>query len=314
MQQRKAFTLIELLVVIAIIAILAAILFPVFAQAKEAAKKQSTVSNAKQTATAMVMYAGDADDNFPIGYPIQISTGRYLWNYYPAVPANWDNGRVVYDEDDTIPWQNSTQPYRKNYAILEATGLPVIQVSGMNYNNPIGGQIFNTNFTMNGLLSSYPTSAPAQPSRLTMLWQGEFKMNVRGYGDVNPAMRCNSPIAEPCRFNPSAPPQSQATLSSGRSDAVWGAYVDSADTVWVYGKGLTFVFCDTSAKFRNLNPGGGATQNNYDDPAQSYEPDGTQLTYHRCRTSSTAPYYTSFFRPDTEFTYQFGTAVEGCFQ
>ena len=59
---RKAFTLIELLVVIAIIAILAAILFPVFAQAKEAAKKTACLSNDKQMATALFMYAGDSDD------------------------------------------------------------------------------------------------------------------------------------------------------------------------------------------------------------------------------------------------------------
>jgi prepilin-type N-terminal cleavage/methylation domain-containing protein/prepilin-type processing-associated H-X9-DG protein len=59
---RKAFTLIELLVVIAIIAILAAILFPVFAQAKLAAKKTSSLSNVKQLSTAYQMYLNDNDD------------------------------------------------------------------------------------------------------------------------------------------------------------------------------------------------------------------------------------------------------------
>ncbi|RYG33334.1 prepilin-type N-terminal cleavage/methylation domain-containing protein [bacterium] len=61
----RAFTLIELLVVIAIIAILAAILFPVFAQAKEAAKKTTCLSNVKQLGTSMVLYLGDSDDTFP---------------------------------------------------------------------------------------------------------------------------------------------------------------------------------------------------------------------------------------------------------
>ncbi|RYG15535.1 prepilin-type N-terminal cleavage/methylation domain-containing protein, partial [bacterium] len=64
--RRKAFTLIELLVVIAIIAILAAILFPVFAQAKKAAKSTISVSNAKQLATSIHIYAGDHDDIFPM--------------------------------------------------------------------------------------------------------------------------------------------------------------------------------------------------------------------------------------------------------
>ncbi len=64
MQLKRAFTLIELLVVIAIIAILAAILFPVFAQAKEAAKKTTAISNTKQHAVGIIMYNNDADDMF----------------------------------------------------------------------------------------------------------------------------------------------------------------------------------------------------------------------------------------------------------
>src|SRR5215210_8440731 len=65
MGRRKAFTLIELLVVIAIIAILAAILFPVFAQAREKARQATCQSNLKQIATAFQMYATDYDGTFP---------------------------------------------------------------------------------------------------------------------------------------------------------------------------------------------------------------------------------------------------------
>jgi prepilin-type N-terminal cleavage/methylation domain-containing protein/prepilin-type processing-associated H-X9-DG protein len=64
----RAFTLIELLVVIAIIAILAAILFPVFAQAKEAAKRTAALSSVKQIGTSSHMYATDHDDRFPSVY------------------------------------------------------------------------------------------------------------------------------------------------------------------------------------------------------------------------------------------------------
>ena len=65
---RSAFTLIELLVVIAIIAILAAILFPVFAQAREKARMTSCLSNQKQLGLGFVQYAQDYDESFPIGY------------------------------------------------------------------------------------------------------------------------------------------------------------------------------------------------------------------------------------------------------
>ncbi len=72
--QRRGFTLIELLVVIAIIAILAAILFPVFAQAREKARASSCVSNLKQISTGLLMYSQDYDEQM---CPCQINTGTW---------------------------------------------------------------------------------------------------------------------------------------------------------------------------------------------------------------------------------------------
>src|SRR5579885_1532275 len=65
-RRSHAFTLIELLVVIAIIAILAAILFPVFAQAREKARQASCLSNEKQIGLGFVQYAQDYDETYPI--------------------------------------------------------------------------------------------------------------------------------------------------------------------------------------------------------------------------------------------------------
>ena len=73
----RAFTLIELLVVIAFIAILAAILFPVFAQAKAAAKQTTNISNLKQLGVAGMLYCQDFDDSLPVDGTI--GWGRYYW-------------------------------------------------------------------------------------------------------------------------------------------------------------------------------------------------------------------------------------------
>lgn len=76
----RGFTLIELLVVIAIIAILAAILFPVFARAREKARQASCLSNVKQLGLAFMMYAQDYDDTIP---------PTYLGNWRAGVPTEW---------------------------------------------------------------------------------------------------------------------------------------------------------------------------------------------------------------------------------
>jgi prepilin-type N-terminal cleavage/methylation domain-containing protein/prepilin-type processing-associated H-X9-DG protein len=103
---KRAFTLIELLVVIAIIAILAAILFPVFAQAKLAAKKTVDISNLKQIALATIMYSNDYDDITPqSSWEVKPSIG-------PGIP--WDKGHYQ------VHWTYLIQPYVKNYAMFVA--------------------------------------------------------------------------------------------------------------------------------------------------------------------------------------------------
>ena len=90
---RRAFTLIELLVVIAIIAILAAILFPVFAQAKAAAKKATCVSNQRQIVLGFEMYLSDYDDTYPdTGDPYLWVGERWRWPVMPYIGAGQREG------------------------------------------------------------------------------------------------------------------------------------------------------------------------------------------------------------------------------
>jgi prepilin-type N-terminal cleavage/methylation domain-containing protein/prepilin-type processing-associated H-X9-DG protein len=101
MNKYKAFTLIELLVVIAIIAILAAILFPVFAQAKEAAKKTACLSNTKQQDLAVLMYMGDADDVYIMNESDTVDPNGYVgFNWTFAVQPYMKNWQLFRDPDD----------------------------------------------------------------------------------------------------------------------------------------------------------------------------------------------------------------------
>ncbi len=107
---KKAFTLIELLVVIAIIAILAAILFPVFAQAKLAAKKTSDLSNIDQLVKGTLIYMNDYDDNFPTWCSSLCNAGRVT---NPLDPNDTPGGTTGIGRRPM--WQYEIYPYVKSW-------------------------------------------------------------------------------------------------------------------------------------------------------------------------------------------------------
>jgi prepilin-type N-terminal cleavage/methylation domain-containing protein/prepilin-type processing-associated H-X9-DG protein len=117
---KRAFTLIELLVVIAIIAILAAILFPVFARARENARRASCQSNLKQIGLAMMQYTQDYDEKLPLNYA---NDDGILSGSPPAPAFNYtttDAGKPGHDQG----WAELIQPYLKSTQILQCPSEP----------------------------------------------------------------------------------------------------------------------------------------------------------------------------------------------
>ena len=129
-RSRHGFTLIELLVVIAIIAILAAILFPVFARAREKARQTSCLSNIKQLSLGFLMYVQDYDETFPPANYYDASwTQEYSWDYH----VDWGTGSY---EVGLIG------PYTKNAEISKCPSLR----SAESWGRPYSGYAVNTTY------------------------------------------------------------------------------------------------------------------------------------------------------------------------
>jgi len=112
---RKGFTLIELLVVIAIIAILAAILFPVFARAREKARQTSCLANVKELTLAFLMYTEDYDECLPAR------------TYNAASAFLYPNGTST---SRAMPWNVAIYPYVKNTAVYNCPSLGRTDIAG----------------------------------------------------------------------------------------------------------------------------------------------------------------------------------------
>jgi prepilin-type N-terminal cleavage/methylation domain-containing protein/prepilin-type processing-associated H-X9-DG protein len=144
--RRSGFTLIELLVVIAIIAILAAILFPVFALAREKARSATCLSNQKQLGTAMSMYVQDYDDRYP--------------NWRTLVPKSAD------DPNAKITWVENMQPYCKNKNIWIC---PSDNISAEAKALSLGGGTVGVNsYWLNAYIFRWSGSSPTAPPSVTL--------------------------------------------------------------------------------------------------------------------------------------------------
>jgi len=176
-QRRRGFTLIELLVVIAIIAILAAILFPVFAQAREKARQTACTSNAKQIAMGVAMYIQDYDETLGFAYN--------YWGVgtYPAGSVNYNTTNGL------VPPSIYLLPYTKNFGVFTCPSNSVkTPTSGtITYGNMISSYGWNWQITY--VQIGYPpfagrTGPLYQGATLSML---ERPADTVLMGDSNPA-------------------------------------------------------------------------------------------------------------------------------
>lgn len=317
--RKSAFTLIELLVVIAIIAILAAILFPVFAQAKEAAKKTAMLNNTKQSGTAVLLYAADNDDTYPAFTLIDPNghqaSGPPTYEF-AAIPAGWGANAANKERDSTF-FINAIFPYTKNYELFGTTTLNTY-TSGFSYTSS-PGNLPRISLAGNGLLNNWSATAVAAPSRNPLLTWSNGKEQYLGYGYTPIYMRCRD--TGPCRFNASGVAQTGPSqpASTSRQDTYEFTFDPKNDTSWVVGEGYHYVANDSSAKWVKT-PKEGTNNGVRTHPGYVYGtnpqgigansiPGGNVEVPARCVTGGAFPYM-SYYRPDSTYNYGLGASAD----
>lgn len=170
-RKSKGFTLIELLVVIAIIAILAAILFPVFARAREAARSTACKSNLKQMATALQMYCQDYDETMFHGSNGTSNGLCGTQGMHGTVLGTWPSGIPMYGY-----WNAVIQPYIKNAFVFHCPSEAAPHQWNSSCNNgPLTGVIYWGDYCLNQFAYSTPLAQFTDPAGCALV------VEIRGH-------------------------------------------------------------------------------------------------------------------------------------
>ncbi|MES2462392.1 MAG: prepilin-type N-terminal cleavage/methylation domain-containing protein [Armatimonadota bacterium] len=288
---RRGFTLIELLVVIAIIAILAAMLFPVFAQAREKARQTSCLSNQKQWSTAILMYVGDYDETYPLSMSFNPAASPPSW--YTGVhdtPATWRLSNTAQIGRHASFWTNAVLSYMKTAETAYCPSTEEVDLTGSDYSNPKAPLIYNT-YEYNGLLHQFPAAQVSNPASVILLTEATGKARLKGYARANPQL-------SDCGTDPSCQYQAKvgtqcATLSGG-SPAPGGKSggVVGFKTYHVHNGGMNFAYADGHVKWQKLGAPGVTSTNSAVDPWSVYNADGlgTSRYIDGCHSCLMRPY------------------------
>jgi prepilin-type N-terminal cleavage/methylation domain-containing protein/prepilin-type processing-associated H-X9-DG protein len=229
----SAFTLIELLVVIAIIAILAAILFPVFAQARAKARQTSCLSNMKQVGLGVMMYAQDYDEVLPGNSRLSAAVTDPRWPDSTSAhsaglsePMGWMQPYNAANVGTHRIWARDIQPYIKNLGLMicpqtkprssDGTCDPAANTCEVTGVAGAG----NGNYLVNGIATSKSLAAITMPADII------FAHEVRNYNRV-------------------AQEKPRQRLSNGLYTGFVHAYYDS-----LHNDGANLLFCDGHAKWQ----------------------------------------------------------------
>ena len=225
---KKGFTLIELLVVIAIIAILAAILFPVFAQAREKARAANCLSNTKQIGTALNLYVDDYDETVPL----------MLYNQTGVAGADSSYPCAVFKTQDMIvagaalwgTWMDAIFPYVKNRNIF-------ICPSGV---KGVAGYGFNDNLTGGYTKHAQANATPICLSQINNASQLVFVGDTLQRKTTSTCCMAHSPVL----------------IYSFAEDSNWRVVNRHND-------GMNWTFCDGHAKYYKKTQGPGEARNTW---------------------------------------------------